>query len=344
MNKYYYREFESIFQHQNSNIINKSIVQKNAILGIIQGYTLNRILPFFKSIIQSNITNCDIIMFTRNISLIAITYLKSINVIIYEIPKKYKNISVINVRWKMYADYLKENKNKYKLIFHADVRDTIFQKNIFDFYQNNESFLGVAIEDGTLDEKLNKHWLINFVGIEKHKKIKKERIICVGSIWGTIDKFLEFSIIFSKKLSENPFIEQAIANYMFYYENFLKDYLIKSDNYGPVMTIGLTKREKIVLDTQNNICNFRGEIAAVIHQYDRKPDITKKVINKYCPELLYFCKILQCNNNFNINIYLNKISSIEKRYRNIMKLLLLLLILFPFLLLKIYFSFHKMMN
>ncbi len=52
------------------------------------------------------------------------------------------------------------------------------------------------------------------------------------------------------------------------------------------MTIGKTRRENIHLDSENNILNFRGEIASVVHQYDRKHDIASTVINKFCPELI----------------------------------------------------------
>ena len=135
----------------------------------------------------------------------------------------------------------------------------------------------------------NKKWIIDFAGEKIHKLLKKERIICVGTIWGTLDKFLEFSKIFWEKLIAYPKdMEQGIANYLFYYEKIFKDYIVKSDNYGPIMTIGLTKSKDIILDSNNNILNFKGEIASVIHQYDRNPDLTTKVIKKYSPELLIF--------------------------------------------------------
>ena len=185
----------------------------------------------------------------------------------------------------MYHDFLKERKNEYNLVLHSDVRDTIFQKDVFKYYEDYEPFLGVAIEDGTLQQKLNKKWIIDYAGKEEHRKIRNERIICVGQIWGTIDKFLEFSNIFWKKLKENPkMIEQGICNYLIYHEKILKDYIVKSDNFGPIMTIGLTQRNHINLDKENNILNFRGEIASVIHQYDRKKDLVKILLSKFCPE------------------------------------------------------------
>ena len=272
---------------------NKAVNRKNLLLGIIEKYTLNKVLPFFKSLIQSNFQNCDVVIFVRNVSKKLIKYLKQIGVFVFEIPNKYKNISTINVRWKMYINFLEINRNLYNIVFQCDIRDTIFQKDVFKYFLNHKpyisskSFLGLAIEDGTLNVEINKKWIIDYVGEQKHKIIQNERIICVGTLWGTLDKFLEFSIVFWEKLNENPkSIEQGIANYMFYYENFLKEYLIKSDNYGPVMTIGITPDEKLNFDSQDNILNFNREIASVIHQYDRKPIVVEKVINKYFPELI----------------------------------------------------------
>ena len=147
--------------------------------------------------------------------------------------------------------------------------------------------MGIALEDGNLSEKLNSRWIIEAYGHELYKKIKNERIFCVGTVWGTIEKFSQFSRIMWEKLNSewslsHNIIEQAVGNYIIYHEKIFDDCLIKSDNKdGYVMTIGLTKRLNIILDSQNNILNGKGKIAAVIHQYDRKPDIVAKVIYKY---------------------------------------------------------------
>ena len=65
------------------------------------------------------------------------------------------------------------------------------------------------------------------------------------------------------------------------------------------MTICVTKRNKISLDADNNVLNFDGKIAAIVHQYDRKPDIVRKFNNKYNDALLnkYFSsdKIKEAN-------------------------------------------------
>ena len=307
-----------LFQNYYKNTSNRASdneknYEKNVILGIIQNLSFAQILPFFKSFIKANFHNCDIVIFIRSVSMVIPNYLKSIGVIVYEIQKKFKNINVINLRWKLYTNFLIRNRHKYKLVMHCDVRDTIFQKDIFKYYENYHPFLGIALEDGILNQKLNKKWIVNYAGLEIHKKIQNERIICIGSLLGTIDIFIEFSNYFWYKLMKNQTsIEQGIANYIIYYEKKFKNYLIKSDNYGPIITIGLSKPENVIVDSEDNILNFKGEIAAIIHQYDRKKNIKMKIVNKYCPELIYYQKKINDNNEYNQNVRYNQIKYINK--------------------------------
>ena len=331
--------FNKTFEKQPLN--NLSIKKKNVILGIIQNYSLSKIFPFFKSLLFANIKNCDVIIFIRNVSIDVIKYLKTIDVLIIKISDKYKNVNAINLRWKLYFDFLKENENKYNLVLHVDIRDTFFQKDFFEYYENYKPFLGVAIEDGYLNKGVNKKWIIEYVGVDKHKIIENKRIICVGTIWGTIDIFMNFSINFWNKLMENPdCMEQGIANYMFYYDKIFENYLVKSDNYGPVMTLGITKRENIVLDSENNVLNFKGEKAAIIHQYDRKPDIVNKVIQKFCPELINFWSEINKIKKYYKNIQFNQTKNMEKKYKNI----IYMLIFFQFFILIIIYKYFVLQN
>jgi len=293
----------------NTNFSNyEKIHKKNLILGVIMWYSLEIILPFFNSLLQAKIKNYETVIFVKNVSQNLINYLKSIGVIIYNINNDYKNIPITKFRWKIYFDFLNKKKSEYELIFIADIRDTFFQRDIFKCYENRKSFIGISIEDGTLNQGINKKWVKDFAGEEKQNTIKNERIICFGSIWGTLDKILEFSNIFWEKLKSNTnSTDQGIGNYLFYYEKIFEDCVVKSDNYGPVMTIGRTQRENIILDLNNNVLNFGGEIAAVIHQYDRKRDIAIKIKKKF----LYnnFTRVIDCKNQKNL---LNKYSNNNK--------------------------------
>ena len=256
--------------------------KKNIILGTIVRYSLKTVSTFFNSLIHSNFTNCDVVIFIKKIRPTLINYLKDIGVILVPISKKYNNIDITKLRWKLYFDYLEERKNTYNQVFTTDIRDVVFQKDIFKYYDKYKSFLGLAIEDNFLNQTTNKLWIVNYVGEEIYREIQNERVICFGTIWGSIDKILELSSIIWEKVRFNKnSTDQGIGNYLFYYEKFLNDYLIKSDNFGPVMTIGATKKSDIHLDSNDNILTFKGEIASVIHQYYGKKNITKKICKKY---------------------------------------------------------------
>ena len=262
-------------------------IKKNLIIGAITNYNWEILYPFFKSYELAGFENCECVMFVGNMASNTIDKIKSFGVIVYNMPEKYIYKKIINIRWKIYEDYLNENKDKYNLVFTTDLRDSFFQKDIFKYYDSKKSFLGIAIEDGTLSEVVNQGWIRRTYNNEIYESMKNERIICVGTVWGTPDKFLEFSKIMWERLGSEwslrvNAVEQAVGNYLIYHDKMFNDCIIKSENKdGPVMTVALTKRYDINFDLNNNILNEKGEIVAVIHQYDRKKDILEFVKKKY---------------------------------------------------------------
>ena len=265
--------------------------KKNLLLSVIVKYSLEKVLPFLKSFIRSGIKNCDIVFFINQISESTINYLKSFGIILCEIPGKLDDPLIIyKYRWKLYRDYLLENKEKYNIILSVDIKDTIIQNEFFKFYENYKPFIGFSFESANIEKLINKDWIINNFGIKPLKTIENKRVINAGTIWGTLNEFYEFSNILYDKLRIYPtVIDQTLLNYLIYHEKILKKCLqIKSDEFGPVLTLGLTKRKNIILDEENNILNNNGQIASIVHQYDRHPDLKKIIKSKYCPELIKF--------------------------------------------------------
>ena len=91
-------------------------------------------------------------------------------------------------------------------------------------------------------------------------------------------------------------VEQGIFCYLIYYKKILKEYILKFDNFGLIIVLRLFKNKNFDLDSDVNILNNRGEIAALISQYNKKRDIKKLLIQKFCPELL------NSDQKININI------------------------------------------
>ena len=251
--------------------------------------------------------------------------LKSYGVIVYDIPNELIRYNIQNSRWKIYEDYLKENKDKYNMIFTADIKDTFFQKDVFKYFQSDKSFLGVFYEEHIIkDRPMNCDWVRFYSGQEILEKIYFNRIICSGTLIGTVDKFIEFcNVLWKTMVEKNDLIaihDQGAANYIIYYHKYFNDCLISRDNYGPVMTIGLSKRENLTLDQNDNLINYNGQIAAVVHQYNRHNDIVNKMNIKFNDDNYKsnFNYINTNNNksNENLNI-INENNTIEIQKGNI---------------------------
>ena len=269
---------------------NFSSNKKNVLLGLIVKYNWETILPFIKSLIKSKFDNCDIVMFVSEVTFDVIENLQSFGIMVYKIKEKLKDSSQIFMeRWNIYKNYLSINKEKYKLVLSVDIRDTIVQKQFFEMYENYSNFIGFSYENATLDKLINKDRIINKFGIELFNTIKDHKTINAGTIWGTTDKFIEFS----KNIYENlqiydGLVDQALLNYLIYYNKILENCtVIFSDENGQVLTLGLAKRYYIKLDNKNNIINNKGQIVSIVHQYNRFKDIKKIILDKICPELTY---------------------------------------------------------
>ena len=274
--------------NQNQNNISNSFNNKNLIITILTRFKWKKILPFLKSLIKTNLQNCDVIIFVKEVKISIIKNLKSFGINIHEISDKFENIPIYNYRWKVYNEFLKKNRKKYNFVLSVDLKDTIIQNDIFEVYKDYKHLLGFSLEDAPLWYGFHGPRILEIFGQKLYQKLKDEKIINAGTVWGTEDEFFKFSQILWKNLLIYPQAEdQTMLNYLYYHKQFFKNVTIFSDNCGPVITIGLTKRNYINLDSENNILNSGNQIASIIHQYDRHKDIQVKIKEKYCPEFIY---------------------------------------------------------
>ena len=260
--------------------------KKNLVIGVIEKFSWIKIKPFFISYIKANFKNCDCVIFYRNIKDDTLNKIRSLGIITFKIPKQYNRMKIHNARYKIYEDYLSDKLDKYNMVLHVDVRDTYFQKDIFKFYKNKKKFIGIALEDGKMTDKWSRIWITGQYSTEMYEELKNKTMICSGTIWGTVDKFLELAKFIWKEIEKKSsysftILDQSSETYLIYHKSMFNDCIITSDIYsGPVMTVGLSKKN-FSYDSEDNLLNFKGDIAAVIHQYDRKPKMIKIVKKKF---------------------------------------------------------------
>ena len=328
-------EHENVSQRNISNLNNLTYIdknKKNLIIGSILNYSWSKVKLFFISLYKAQIKNCDFVIFVGGVSNETIKKIEKCGVTTYKIPKEVLRLrkTITLFRWKLYKDFLKENKDKYNMIFTADVRDTIFQKDVFQFFNSNKSFLGVFLEDGLMTNKANRIWVLQFCNEEEFNKIENETVICAGTIIGTADKFFEFSYELWYTVKNRKGVQdQGGTNYLIYIRKLFNDCIIKNDNHGYVLTIGMSNKKNILLDNNDNILNYNGEIAAVVHQYDRKHNIVSKLKTKFNDSFFYI------NNSFIIKERKNKLNRFIKYF------FIIIIFLFVIMAYLIYLSFKK---
>ena len=115
---------------------------KNLLIGAVTHYIWDDVAPFFNSYLQAGFDNCDCVMFTGNMSEQTLEKIRACGVTVHPIPDQLMNISIINCRWKIYADYLNSHKGKYDLVFTADLRDVFFSRRCIQVLRPFRVFLG----------------------------------------------------------------------------------------------------------------------------------------------------------------------------------------------------------
>ena len=268
--------------------------------------------PFFLSFSKANFKNCECIIWVYNIDEYTRNNINKYATIIdisEDFMKKMKKESffITEYRHILYKDFLENNITKYKKVLLVDVRDVIFQNDIFK-YSWDDNCLGVAEEPQTyaMDTVIGKVWIERKYGNKVYEEFKDNNIICAGTIIANINIMINLldllcKQIFSLKYFKNQ--DQADMNYIIFKKIFKYPLQISNNDTGVISTVGI---EKNVLIKNDKILNYSGKIVSIIHQYDRLECIEKLVDKLYRSK--YNADKRQSK------LYYKKIEDIAKRY------------------------------
>ena len=130
----------------------------------------------------------------------------------------------------MYKNFLEKN-TEYEKIFCTDIRDVIFQGDLFSSYADYKNFLVYATHPYKIqNEPTNTKWIRHIFSENEYQKIKDNFVICAGVVYGSrsgMDILLDTMVKMFKQNSEWG-DDQAAYNYLNYsFKNFIKDMLIQ---------------------------------------------------------------------------------------------------------------------
>lgn len=264
----------------------------NIIIGTIYGYSWEEVEPFFESYRQAGMKNAKCVMFVRDVTDRTRKKLLKYGTEIVEDEICDKERWITEYRWDLYQKYLSENTTADKILL-TDVRDTIFQKDIFAEAVTN---LEVGVEDGLLgEEQCNADWVKHRFGMETYYQLKNYTIICAGTVLGTYDGIYKLVCLMVDTLKSKEFnyfrnCDQVNLNWLFYTGKLGDGIKYSSNRTGTIMTVAISKEVHVSGDY---IVNGTGEIAAVVHQYDRMPILVKLVEKRYSSSSYLFNKLLK---------------------------------------------------
>lgn len=271
---------------------------KNLVMGVATNYDWYTIEPFIRSC-KKYCENTDIVLFIDNNSAFTRNALTKEGVILAQVPDALKNFNVINSRWIMYKLFLERYGGNYGKIFLTDVRDVIFQGNLFEPFAEVQNFLCCAVEGEKIKnakEHLTYDCLTRLFGSDVADRLADKKIICAGTVIGTLNavKHLTDKMTNILQRSTESGDDKAALNYLIYENQLEIENLIESDGKdGIILTSGLFHATNPIQIQNNKILRGDGNTPAVVHQYDRQTVFVEHV-NK-----IYRDADFQPNENFN---------------------------------------------
>ena len=172
----------------------------------------------------------------------------------------------------------------------VDVRDTVWQDNVF----TKASALGdglIAFSEQrprTIREcGWNSKWVFACFGEIGLNKVGDNVISCSGTVLGTWDDALAYAGLVGDLIEARPDceqlgIDQGIHNYLLFNGDLAKavsSLQILSNEEGFVVSV--QSLPNIRGNRMGQVVNENGEVAVVVHQYDRSPELVRQFGREY---------------------------------------------------------------
>jgi hypothetical protein len=277
---------------------------KDVVIGAINNYGWDQIKYWVNSLDRSGFDGSKIMLCynigydvaeklkERNYTILAFGKDDENKKLVYNNPNQY----VYNDRFEHIPAFLKKlsNKEEYRYIISADVRDIIFQSNPSTWLENNmgDKALNISTESILLkDEKWNTEVTLKRFGAQNYEELKDKPVLNVGIVSGkfdyVLDLFTNLSVMFDNRykfqqdqpglmLLMNMLCYKNISNFTKSEDGFACNLHIHQPNYNKEKLI--EPSPKII---NGVVCTNSGIPYSIVHQYDRIPEYVKLIEEKY---------------------------------------------------------------
>jgi len=265
--------------------------KKDLVLGAVHAMELEYIAPFLLSLKRTGYEG-DIAFFVSNLSERTLRWLEANGVTTVSIDgaNPMPGLPVNSLRYYVYHPFLQQNAGAYNRVFLSDVRDVFFQRSPFD------TDMGAALccfEEhpgwNLAKSPVNCGWVAAAFGKKTIEQLGHHRILCSGTTLGTesamrayvstmVDTLTKVNTDIPSLLYVTGGIDQGIHNYLVRTGAF-DDVYCYGNGEGIVWTLNYENEDDLPVSEDGTILNRHGEVAHVLHQYDRHTKLTQHVVS-----------------------------------------------------------------
>ncbi|MDD3310909.1 hypothetical protein [Pseudodesulfovibrio sp.] len=258
---------------------------RDLILGTAAGYHYGDVRPFLRSLDGSGFSGRCVLFVsetTRDLARMADHHVALLPLRADAAPD---GMSCNALRHFLYRDYLRAQSEPPARVLLTDVRDVVFQSD--PFAPAWAEGLTCAVEDrrmtiGTCPH--NSRWVRLHLGDDALARVADRPILCSGTTVGGAGAVLAYLDALTEKMA--PFtggermagFDQGVHNVLVH--TGALGPVTLTDNAGPILTLGYTEGEPR-LDAEGFALNEAGQRAVIVHQYDRKPGLFRRIREKY---------------------------------------------------------------
>jgi hypothetical protein len=192
---------------------------------------------------------------------------------------------LMNARFTAFRQYWENVHGLYDEILIVDLPDVLFQAHPFSFrFDCDVAFFA---EDGRRkirDCRRNTQWLHRAYGARAVEECGDKPILCAGVVYlraSRAQDYLTLMVETMRKRELKTAMDQGVHNYIGY-KGLIDGSRIYTQDETPVMNIGTMALDTIPRDTEGYVTDYSGRRAAIVHQYDRFPTLSRELSDLLC--------------------------------------------------------------
>jgi len=275
--------------------------KRNAVIGLAAYYGVDRIRTFVRSFRRHNDED-DLLLIVASLDPETRAFLKANRVkTVHSFGSLFSCLHIQSARHVVYYDLLANEGRygKYDRIFLTDVRDVVFQGDLFREIPDDR--ISFFLEDPRIPIKSckwNADWILTGFGPEMLAALGDKPISCSGTVLGKADAVMEYliqmqlhyTVMFPEALDLRG-IDQGVHNVIVYQGVIPKQKVL--ENGDGILTIGNTLGDTstfvsegdfaaavgldpVFLDQEGRF-HYNMRHFSVVHQYDRNPQLAQRV-------------------------------------------------------------------